>query len=107
MSNNFAEGAGALVGFIIVGDTIVSIHINRKNAASGLVFNSWQKMMLSVEVVVLANIDVLKVPGTHGTHSSSESGGREGIVSFLLSVKLGDWHKMWMLSWISQVKKRH
>jgi len=30
MSNIFAEGAGALVGFIVVGDTIVSIHTNRK-----------------------------------------------------------------------------
>ena len=71
MSNIFAEGAGALVGFIVVGDTIVSIHINRKNAASGLVFNSWQRMMLSVGVVVLANIAMLKVSGTHRTHSSN------------------------------------
>ena len=71
MSSSFAEGAGALVGVIVVVDTIVSVHINRKNAASGLVFNSWQKMMLSVGVVVLANIDMLKVPGTHRTHSSN------------------------------------
>jgi len=71
MSNIFAEGAGALVGFIVVGDTIVSIHINRKNAASGLVFNSWQRMMLSVGVVVLANIAMLNVPGTRRTHRSN------------------------------------
>ena len=72
-----SQGIGALDRSTILERFIVSVCERSRGRCFDMVYNLWRMMLLWREFVAWADDSMLKMPGTHVTHSSNRIGGRE------------------------------